>query len=381
MGVKVKQWKGAWWVFVNHQGKRKAKRIGDKKTAKGVAAEITTRLALGATLASATPSTYTVSTFKEAAERWIEEQFTLGHIREHTKEQYLDRLRLYAYDRIGSKPVTEVARDDVKSILSACRAGGKSVSLARGVLAPIRGLFNHLIDEGRLKGSDAKDLPNPAERMARYVGRRGDPRQHVDFLLPEEEPKLLQTAGAFCPREFPFVLTALRAGLRYGEVAGLQNADVDFKRRVIEVRRSCGWKRRVELPKNGRIRRVDMSPQLVEELARHLESVGLEAAVKGWGDEERAWLFPNRNGKPYDRRNFDRKVWRPLLKQAGLRPRRFHDLRHTFASRLIQQGTNLLYIRDQLGHASVQITLDHYGHLVPDANKGEVAKLDRYADL
>ncbi len=381
MGVKVKHWKGAYWLFINHKGKRKARRIGDKKIAQRVAGEITARLALGATLASTTPSTRTVATFKEAAERWVKEQSELGHIREHTKEQYLDRLRLYAYGRIGSKPVTEVTRDDVKMILTACRANGKSVSVARGVLAPIRGLFNHLIDEGQFQGPDGKDLPNPAERMARYVGRRGDPRQHVDFLLPEEEPKLLQTAGAFCPREFPFILTALRAGLRYGEVAGLQNADVDFKRRVIEVRRSCGWKRRVELPKNGRIRRVDMSPQLAEELARHLESVGLEAAVKGWGDEERAWLFPNRNGKPYDRRNFDRKVWRPLLKQAGLRPRRFHDLRHTFASRLIQQGTNLLYIRDQLGHASVQITLDHYGHLVPDANKGEVAKLDRYADL
>lgn len=201
------------------------------------------------------------------------------------------------------------------------------------------------------------------------------------IFLPEEEPKLLQTARAFCPREFSFILTALRAGLRYGEVAGLQKTDVDFTRRVIEVRRSCGWKRRVELPKNGRIRRVDMSPQLAEELARHLESAELEGAVKGWGDEERAWLFPNRSGKPYDRRNFDRKVWRPLLKKAGQHPRRFHDLRHTFASRLIQQGANLLYVRDQLGHASVQITLDHYGHLVPDANKGEVAKLDRYSEL
>lgn len=378
MGVKVKQWKGGWWVFINHQGKRKAKRIGDKKTAQKVAVEITKQLALGATLASATTARSAAPTFREAAERWVTEQFELGHIREHTKEQYEDRLRLYVYERIGNKPVTEVTRDDVKAILSVCRAQGKSQSLARGVLAPVRGLFNHLIDEGQFKG-DGKDLPNPADRMARYVGKRGDPGQHVDFFRPEEESPLLGTARAFCPREFPFILTALRAGLRYGEVAGLHRTDVDFKHKVIEVRRSCGWKRQVTLPKNGRIRRVDMSPQLAEELQRHVQNVELEIAVQGWG--ECPWLFPNRSGKPYDRRNFERKVWHPLLKKAGLRRRRFHDLRHTLASRLIQQGANMLYVRDQLGHASVQITLDGYGHLIPDANKAEVAKLDRYADV
>ncbi|MFQ5828292.1 MAG: site-specific integrase [Candidatus Methylomirabilia bacterium] len=204
-------------------------------------------------------------------------------------------------------------------------------------------------------------------------------RENVDFFLPEEEPQLLQTARAFCPREFPFILVALRAGLRYGEVAGLYKIDVDFNRRVIEVRRSCGWKRRITRPKNGRIRRVDMSPQLAVELAKCRENVELEAAVKDW--DECPWLLPHRNGKPYDRRNFERKIWHPLLKKAGLRPRRFHDLRHTFASRLIQQEANLLYIRDQLGHASIKTTIDYYGHLIPDANKAEVDKLDQYAPV
>jgi integrase len=385
MGARVRLWKGAWWVFVNHRGKRKARRIGPgregKQRAQRVADRIDALLVTGASVGGAVASAAPVPTFRQAVERWLDEQFALGHIREHTREQYRDRLRLYVLDRIGDVPVTEVTRDDVKVILSACRAAGKSVSVARGVLAPIRGLFNHLIDEGQFKGPDGKDLPNPADRMARYVGRRGDPRQHIDIFLPEEEPQLVQTARSFCPREFPFILTALRAGLRYGEVAGLHKTDVDFRRRVIEVRRSCGWRRRVELPKNGRIRRVDMSPQLAEALAQHLESVELEAAVRGWDEEARVWLFPNRNGRPYDRRNFERTIWKPLLRKAGLRPRRFHDLRHTFASRLIQQGANLLYVRDQLGHASVQITLDHYGHLIPDANRAEIDKLDRYSQV
>jgi integrase len=55
---------------------------------------------------------------------------------------------------------------------------------------------------------------------------------------------------------------------------------------------------------------------------------------------------------------------------------RFHDLRHTFASLLIQQGEGLPYIRDQLGHSSIQVTVDIYGHLVPGGNRQAVDKLD-----
>jgi integrase len=54
-----------------------------------------------------------------------------------------------------------------------------------------------------------------------------------------------------------------------------------------------------------------------------------------------------------------------ILTAAGLAHIRFHDLRHTFASLLIQQGESLAYVRDQMGHASIQITVDTYGHLVP----------------
>jgi integrase len=61
---------------------------------------------------------------------------------------------------------------------------------------------------------------------------------------------------------------------------------------------------------------------------------------------------------------------------AKLRRIRFHDLRHTFASLLIEQGESLAYIRDQLGHSSIKVTVDTYGHLVPGGNRQAVDKLD-----
>jgi integrase len=65
-----------------------------------------------------------------------------------------------------------------------------------------------------------------------------------------------------------------------------------------------------------------------------------------------------------------------LLAKAGLRQVRIHDLRHTFASLLIQQGESLAYVKDQLGHHSIRITVDTYGHLVPGGNRQAVDKLD-----
>jgi integrase len=65
-----------------------------------------------------------------------------------------------------------------------------------------------------------------------------------------------------------------------------------------------------------------------------------------------------------------------VLEKAGIRRVRFHDLRHTYASLLIQQGESLAYVRDQLGHSSIQLTVDTYGHLIPSANRAAVDRLD-----
>ena len=71
-----------------------------------------------------------------------------------------------------------------------------------------------------------------------------------------------------------------------------------------------------------------------------------------------------------------KRVFHPALEKAGLRHVRIYDLRHTVASMLIQNGESLAYVRDQLGHSSIQITVDIYGHLEPGKNRAAVAKLD-----
>ena len=87
------------------------------------------------------------------------------------------------------------------------------------------------------------------------------------------------------------------------------------------------------------------------------------------------WLFTTPKCARLEPSNL-RKVFSKLLTDAKLRRVRFHDLRHTFATTLIEQGESLAYIRDQLGHSSIKVTVDTYGHLVPGGNRQAVDKLD-----
>ena len=92
------------------------------------------------------------------------------------------------------------------------------------------------------------------------------------------------------------------------------------------------------------------------------------------------WVLCNREGNPLDMHNVKNRHFYKFLGKAGLRRIRFHDLRHTFASLLIQNGESLAYVKDQLGHSSIKLTVDVYGHLVPGANRQAVNKLPSLDD-
>lgn len=131
----------------------------------------------------------------------------------------------------------------------------------------------------------------------------------------------------------------------------------------------------VSSPKSKKSRRVDMSRQLQDTLRSLLTTRQEQAWQYGWS-ELPGWGFCSPEGKPVDETLLRRDIWHPALVRTGLRRMRIHDLRHTFASLLLQQGESLLYVKEQLGHHSIQITADIYGHLVPGGNRQAVDKLD-----
>ena len=137
------------------------------------------------------------------------------------------------------------------------------------------------------------------------------------------------------------------------------------------------WSRRMLTPNSKKPRRVDMSRELRNVLLQLRDERPVKAFAEGRLDISDDLVFPSDTGTPIEMNNFAERVFKPRLTRAGLRKVRFHDLRHTFGSLLIQAGASLAYVRDQMGHSSIQITLDVYGHLIPGASIAYVDRLDR----
>jgi integrase len=169
-------------------------------------------------------------------------------------------------------------------------------------------------------------------------------------------------------------LCAVRPGLRLGELRALEWRDVDWRQRFIRVERNY-VEGAFTTPKNGHCRNVDMSLQLratLRLLRRHQRALWLQR-----GRPLPAIIFPSAHGTPIDDSRI-RKANLSIVRKAEVRRRRMivHVLRHTFASLLIQQGESLTYVRDLMGHRSIAVTIDIYGHLVPGGNRTAVDRLD-----
>jgi len=244
----------------------------------------------------------------------------------------------------------------------------KSRSYVKATLAPLSEMCNHAIEDGHLSF-------NPALRVFRRSRKeQGERKQKVSFLTREELAHLLNTCREFFPAHYPFVLLLARTGLRIGEGVVLKWEDIDFHGRFIEVKRNF-VDGKITSPKPGKWRKVDMSLQLTETLKGLLVKRKEETLRRGW-KEMPPWLFITQVGTHLDPDNFRAREWVRLLSKAGMRRVTPHALRHTFASLLIEQGESLVYVKEQLGHHSIQVTVDVYGHLMPGGNKAAVDRLD-----
>ena len=166
--------------------------------------------------------------------------------------------------------------------------------------------------------------------------------------------------------------------MRLGEPLALQWGDLDLHGRLVTVERNFTHGK-VSTPKNGENRRVDMSVELQSALRDLYTERQLEAAANKWETLPK-WVFSNESGELLDPDNLRKRVFYDLLDKGKLRKIRFHDLRHTYASLLLQQGESPVYVKEQMGHSSIQVTVDIYGHLIPGGNKAAVDRLDGPVD-
>ncbi len=307
MGVTVRQkvkGKGKpWWVFINHNGQRTSRKIGDKKAAQTVASKIEAKLALGEF--GFDDNEEKDPTFGEYAVSWIKTTVP-ATCKESTVRGYQDILRIHVLPVFENLKVLKTKRSKIKEFLLGKINQGYSVSTVSHMKDVISGVLNEAVEDEVIQA-------NPAHRLGKIFKNRGQ-QERIDPLDTDELKTLLDTVQIYSPKHYALFLLLARTGMRIGEALAMQWEDVDFVGRFIEVKRSI-VRGKISTPKNGKSRRVDMSLQLAETLKNH-------AMLS-------RYVFANGNGGMIDKDNWRRRVFYNTLVKAELRRIRIHDLRGT----------------------------------------------------
>ena len=375
MGVKIRKLRGKWYLVIDYRGKRKTRVIGtDRKIAEEVRRQVEAKLALADYGILLDNQEKALPTFGEYTERWMKEYAEVEN-KPSTVVKHEQVLRLYLLPEFATKRLGAIRRDEVKAFLAALASGGKlSRNSMRLILSTLRVILNHAVEDGLLGR-------NPAEKLGRFTKVDAEQKVKASAMSREEAERFLEAAQKNFPNFYPLFLTALRAGLRRGELIALKWGDIQFgaseedSNRYILVQRNwvCGS---FTSPKSKKSRRVDLSRQLRRVLLELRDKRLLGAFLSGKSSLSDELVFPSETGTVINPENIYHRYFLPCLECAGLRRFRFHDLRHTFGSLLIQDGASLAYVKEQMGHSSIQVTVDTYGHLIPGADIAWVDRLD-----
>lgn len=315
--------------------------------------------------------------FADAAADFIESRKRLGRERS-TWAVYERHLRLHLGPLIGARDIAELRRSDFIRLQEELLAK-LSHNLAKSVFVTARAIMAHTVHREWRVSDPARDVR--FAKSGREKPRIEAPdRAQIHRLLKELGAERV-AAGEPPTRGYVFVRLALGSGLRASELRGLRVSDLrlDTSPQTVTVAQRADQWRRIGPPKsrNGR-RTVPIGRDLAELLRRWIPLRRNPVSPL---------LFPTDTGAPMDMPNFHIRVWKPAMRRAGLVDPEtgrtlwtFHFLRHIYASQLIELQLNPKQLQMRLGHGSIQMTLDVYGHLWRDLEKEvkEVAAFEEW---
>ncbi len=283
------------------------------------------------------------TTFRQYGRIWLK-NYAQVRVKPSTYASYEDIVNRLLIPVWGSFPMINVSTKHLQ-IYVADRSKEVSAKTVCNEIVVIKEMFKHAHRWGYVKTNPAEHLERP--KMV---------RPEIEILNPEEIRKLIPKTTL--PYRLAF-MAAVLTGLRAGELWALKWSDIEWDSLQIYVRQSV-WRGNFQTPKSKySVRKVDIPELLSLELKRWKLSCP---------KNEQDLVFPNTEGRITSHDNIVKRHFEPALKRAGLRHVSFHSLRHTNASMRISAGQNIKYIQNQLGHSSINITLDIYGHLFNDAN-------------
>ncbi|HEX2063260.1 MAG TPA: tyrosine-type recombinase/integrase [Acidimicrobiales bacterium] len=285
--------------------------------------------------------------FGEWAEEW---RASIVHLEPNTIAFYDTMLRHHVLPAFAERAVGTIDQAVMRRFVAELVAAGAGARTVQGAFQTVRHVMTTAQGSGAIKA-------NPCDRVK--LPRLG--QRECVFLTPEQ---VLELADAIRPPYGVLVTFAAYSGLRAGEIGGLRVGRLDLLRRqvaVVEALKDVNGRLSFGPTKNHGRRTVRLPPFLCELLGGYLADRANRA---------NDLVFAAPEGGPLQHRVFYRRYFRPAIEAAGLPAAvRFHDLRHTCAAFLIAQGAHPRAIMERLGHSSITVTLNTYGHLFPSLDE------------
>ncbi|MFE7046616.1 tyrosine-type recombinase/integrase [Streptomyces atratus] len=317
------------------------------------------------------------STIADYLTSWLN-GVAVHRLRENTHTRYAACVRLHLIPGLGTKKIARLTAKDIRTFLDRLRATCQcctqgldterkrccavgeccqkrlSASTVTYVHSVLKSALEHAVREDELPRNVARNVKAATPRPRRFRPLTAtEARQFLNAARTERLHALYELA--------------LRAGLRKGELLGLRWEDLDLTTGAASIRRSLQRTRTgglTHLPTKTRAseRRIALPTECLHSLKKHQEQQNREQEEAGVGWKDSGLVFTTPTGRPLDPANLTRR-FRSFLNRAGLRRIRFHDLRHSTATLLLEQGVDLVVIKELLGHAHIGVTAGVYAHV------------------
>ncbi|MEY4527533.1 MAG: hypothetical protein RL768_1252 [Nitrospirota bacterium] len=325
-----------WWMYFTYQGQQVRKSTGtaERRLADAILSKVKVQIIEGQYFEKAVAQSHT---FTELMDRY-EQEHVLRKLRHRGVKGYMNNLRAF----FGDRTLADITPKLIVAYKNKRYEDGKAPATINRELANLKKAFNLALREWEWCHQ------NPVSRVS--MEKENNKR---DRWLSEEEESQLLTACA--PWLHDLVTFALHTGMRMGEILELTWRGVDFTRRTVTVMRSKNGERRT-IPVNETVLRVLKEKAKVRSLASDL-------------------VFCSKAFTPMESGHL-RRSFRLALSKAKIEEFHFHDLRHTFATRLVQAGIDLYKVQQLLGHKSPIMT-QRYAHHYPESLRDGVEILDR----
>ena len=336
-----------WQVdFSDNGGKRRAKLFERRKDADAFLIKARALVQAGTYIHDSVSIT-----LGEAAESWLEQcrvrRDAGRRMEKATCRDYEDKVRLHIKDAkasIADVKLSQLTRKTVNEFRDKMLASGRSEAMTRKILGVLRLIINHAMDNGQAHVNAAQGV-----RVLRS--------SRLDHKIESPTKEAVKTLLDNCSgRTRAMLVVSALCGLRASETRGLRWQDVDFENNFIHVRQRADFYCELGEPKSAAGHRaVPAGPMVL-------------ATLKEWKKDcpksNLDLVFPARNGGVADHAGFMNRHFRPLCEDHGVKMR-WHDLRHFAVSLWIEQGFSIKEVMTFAGHASVQMTMERYGHLFP----------------